>query len=201
MLQSQRNPFRTRRIKPGAISYLFDEHSSAAVLVERLQAHQWRGQIIGPHGSGKTTLLASLLPTCVEQGRSIQRFTLHDRQRRLPFRWIDCNGWDAKTLIVIDGYEQLGWASRIQLQLLVRKQKCGLLVTTHGRVSLPVLFRTTASIALTQEIVQQLVSSDSQIHEDDVARAFDRCDGNVREVLLALYDVYFDRHPLDASTT
>ena len=56
------------------------------LLVERLAAFAWRGQIVGPHGSGKSTLLATLLPAIEERGRHPWLIALHDGQRRLPER-------------------------------------------------------------------------------------------------------------------
>ncbi|MDG2384055.1 MAG: hypothetical protein P8N76_20450 [Pirellulaceae bacterium] len=194
MLRTPRNPFRTRRIRPEAMNYLFDDAYSCSTVVKALQQNHWRGQIIGPHGSGKTTLLQALLPACQQRDRQVAQFSLHDRERRLPFQWKDATAWSAKTLIVIDGYEQLNWVARSRLRILTQQKKCGLLVTTHREVSLPVIFRTSTSIELTQKIVRQLVSHDSQISPADVTCAYQQCQGNVRETLFALYDLYQDRH-------
>ncbi len=194
MVNPPRNPFRTRRIRPDAMDYLFDNGSSCATLVKKLERNHWRGQIIGPHGSGKTTLLGALLPACQQLGCQVKQFSLHNRERRLPFRWKDTKHWSEKTLIAIDGYEQLDWVSRSQLQILIHQKCCGLLVTTHRKVRLPVIFRTTTSIELTERIVAQLVSHDSRINPADVAHVYTQCEGNVREILFALYDLYQDRH-------
>ena len=82
------NPFSTRFVRPGAISYLFEPGSSAADLIDRLAAHRWRGQIIGPHGCGKSTLLATLVDALARVHRNACVFSLRDRQRRMPPGWV-----------------------------------------------------------------------------------------------------------------
>ncbi len=63
------NPFSTRHVRPGALSFLFARGDSTAALVEQLQRNGWRGQITGPHGAGKSTLLATLVPELQRAGR------------------------------------------------------------------------------------------------------------------------------------
>src|SRR5205809_770947 len=65
------NPFATRFIRPGAIPFLFLDGNSAAAIVERLKANNWRGQIMGEHGSGKSTLVATLVPVLKAAGREV----------------------------------------------------------------------------------------------------------------------------------
>ena len=113
------NPFATRHVRPGAIPYCFPPGIDAARLVERLAAAGWRGQIVGPHGSGKSTLLATLLPAIEGRGRHPRLIALHDGQRRLPERLERMPTLDEPTVIVVDGYEQLGLWWRWRLGPLV----------------------------------------------------------------------------------
>jgi hypothetical protein len=187
------NPFATRHVRPGALPFLFPPGQSAAVLVDRLRAQHWRGEIVGPHGSGKSSLLATLIPMIHEAGHPTLRVTLHDGQRRLPqsVRWTEIA---AGTIVVIDGYEQLSTWSRVRLAALCRRRNLGLVVTSHGSVGLPPLWTTEVTPELAQRLVAQLLGEESSvISPDEVASCLARHRGNLRETLFELYDLYESR--------
>lgn len=192
------NPFCSRRVRPGAIPFLFPVGQSAAALVERLRASDWRGQIIGPHGSGKSSLLAALAPAIKERGRCVVLVELHDGQRRLPRDFPPSAGFDwateVPTQIVVDGYEQLGRASRLWLGRFCRRRRCGLLVTAHADVGLPELYRITPDLSLAARVLDYLQRGyPPHATAEDLAERFARHGGNLREVLFDLYDVYQQR--------
>jgi hypothetical protein len=213
------NPFSTRYVRPGALAYEFAAGESATILVDRLAAHDWRGAIIGPHGSGKSTLLAALRLELTTRGVELLWFELHDGQRRLSsalcrerghhaqhgrwrsgasdvprFRCLDASAASPPhpgCLVVIDGYEQLSWVSRARLWWDCRQQGWGLLVTAHDPVRLPTLVATSASPGLAQQLVRRLLLGRSaSITDTDVAAAYTRHAGNLRETLFGLYDLY-----------
>src|ERR1043166_2761834 len=124
------NPFSTRFTRPGAIAYRFPDGTGAAQLVDKLASFNWLGQVVGPHGSGKSTLLVALVAEIERRGRRVALFVLHDGQRRLPEEFQTLPS-DSGLMVVIDGYEQLGWWSRWRLLRVVRRRGWGLLVTTH----------------------------------------------------------------------
>jgi hypothetical protein len=168
---SEANPFATRFTRPGAVEFLFPEGDSAAAVVARLAESQWQGQIVGPHGSGKSTLVASLIPAIEAAGRKIERFTIQGGQRGLPAELSDA-AWDDKTLVVLDGFEQLGWLARRKLRGLVSKHRAGLLVTAHQDVGLPTVFQTQPSEKLAHALVAKLVpAGDTSITPADDSRA------------------------------
>ena len=193
-LAAAENPFCTRRVRPGALPYLFAAGQSAAGLVDRLRQNGWWGQITGPHGSGKSALLAALVPALEEAGRQPLAVGLHDRQRRLP---IDPDGkaaLHASSLLVVDGYEQLGRFSRFRVKRLCRRRGSGLLVTAHAPVGFAGLCQTAPDLELTRRIVDQLQHDHpALVTADDVAAAFARQAGNLRETLFELYDLYESR--------
>jgi energy-coupling factor transporter ATP-binding protein EcfA2 len=192
------NPFATRWVRPGAIPYHFRDGASAAAIIERLSNNGWRGAIIGPHGSGKSTLLASLRPLIESARRAVRTISLHDWQRALPAEFArDIRGNDRSnlpTMLIVDGYEQLGWRARRQLRAACKGNDCGLLVTAHreNAVSgLPILYRTQASLETVHYLVDhELPSHGGLIDSSDVAAAFDGQERNVRETLFALYDLF-----------
>lgn len=199
------NPFCTRCIRPGAIPYRFPAGENSAALIARLELAGWRGAIVGPHGSGKSTLLATLLPGLSSLGLQVVPLVLHDGQRRLPRRFVatlPAPAADAtragpgerprpKTMVVVDGYEQLGFFNRCWLRWLCRHRRLGLLVTSHGPMGLPVLCQTEMTLNLAQRIVAELqVGFEPNIDADDVARLFPHYRGNLRELLFGLFDLY-----------
>jgi len=188
------NPFSTRRVRPGAVPFLFAREQSADRLIERLKENGWRGQIIGPHGTGKSALLATLVPLIKQAGRHTLMVELHDGQRRLPAELLRMDAPAEPAVLVVDGYEQLGRLSRFRLKRFCRRGGFGLLVTSHRPVGLPDLYRSTTDLERVKRLVEQLQRDYLvQVTGDEVAELFAENGGNVREVLFGLYDVYETR--------
>lgn len=189
------NPFSTRFISPDADSYLFPEGTDAMRLVDRLRETGWWGQIIGPHGSGKTTLLHTLAPRLEEAGRRVEFYVLRQSGRRRAVPRRVRRTWSRQTQVVIDGYEQLGWLGRTRLKRNCRTRGAGLLVTAHDPIGLPQIWRSETSFELAQTLVARLLPSGyaSWITPEDVSSAFETHRGNLRELLLSLYDVFEDK--------
>lgn len=188
------NPFSTRRVKPGAVPYLFANGDSAAGLVERLAANGWRGEIVGPHGSGKSTLVQTLLPELKARGREPLYIQLREGVRRLPLNGPTLAASPENTVVVVDGYEQLGWWARWKLRRLCRRCGLGLLATAHVPTGLPPLYQVTASRDLADRVVGALLADrpDAQpvITSTAIEQAWQAAGGNLRETLFLLYDVY-----------
>lgn len=188
------NPFSTRYIRPGAIPYQLPPGTTLSGLVERFEAHAWRGAILGPHGSGKSTLVAALIPAIEAVGKSVLRIELHDGQRRLPVDLGQAVSGQTQCVVIIDGYEQLSWWNRWRVQRLCRRRAIGLLVTSHKPVGLPELCRTSTDLALAQSIVASLVAGRCEpIALDEWTPRFESHQGNLRETLFDLYDLYEKR--------
>jgi hypothetical protein len=186
------NPFATCWTRPGALSFRFPEGESPETLVARLAANGWWGEIIGPHGCGKSTLLAALLPALHDAGCSIQAITLRDGQRWLPrgyFKWENESTNDSRTLLVIDGYEQLGWLQRLLLKHRCRRAAAGLLVTSHSPTGLPSLIALAPNLPLIQQLVATLCErATMRITPADVVASHAGRGSNVRDVFFDLYD-------------
>ena len=183
------NPFATCWTRPGALPYRFNDDQSIEQLVAKFVAQQWRGAIIGPHGSGKSTLLESLKPAIIAAGRNIQAISLRDGQRRIPRHFFASWKCEANSVVIIDGYEQLGWPARLRLRLRCRSTGAGLLVTSHTPVCIPTLIRLSPDRQLVEQLVGDLCAEVSTtITRADIA-ASHACHGsNVREILFDLYD-------------
>lgn len=175
------------------MEFLFPADESAQVLVDRLRDHAWQGQIVGPHGAGKSTLLATLIAPLQAAGRTTVQAALHQGESALPGVLDDWRSWNATTQVIVDGYEQLSWWSRRRLAQRVRDRQAGLLVTSHAATGLPTLMTVAPRMEAAHQIVQKLVADGDPISRVDVEQAFRACDGNIREMLFQLYDVYQDR--------
>jgi hypothetical protein len=199
------NPFATCWTRPGAVPFHFPLGNSADQLIEKLRAENWCGEIIGPHGSGKSTLLEALQPKLRAACQEVYQITLRHGQRRLPYSeiplpWINQvfkvaqksnfrTNMPTGYLLIIDGYEQLGWTARWRLKRWCRRASVGLLVTAHRPTGLPTLIQLAPDRRLIEQLVAHLCANiPSAISPMDIA-ASHACHGvNVREVLFDLYD-------------
>jgi hypothetical protein len=187
----QGNPFSARRLRPGASPYLFPAGHDVATLLARLRENGWWGQIIGTHGSGKSSLLAALIPAIGQTGRQVRLVELHDGQRKLPPEIYRGDAIPPESVLVVDGYEQLSRWSRLRTRRYCRRLHCGLIVTAHAPVGLPDLFHASPTFPLVQEVVGRLLQGRPMPWSDQELRdRFERHQGNVRELLFELYDLY-----------
>jgi hypothetical protein len=214
------NPFSTRYTRPGAIPFRFPPGSGAGELVEQLRSQGWRGAIVGPHGSGKSSLVAALVPAIRRAGKEVLLVELHDGQRRLPVDLEKGSGVFVRpgdpaaevidqtktpdpfsgSVVIVDGYEQLSWWNRLRLRRVSQRRGLGLLVTSHAPTALPLLFRTATSLGLAQAIVQSLLAGRPElITPERLAQRFESRQGDLRELLFDLYDLYEERRPPDTN--
>ena len=184
------------------MGYRFGPGKSAAALVARLEENGWRGQIIGPHGSGKSALVATLVESLKQAGRQVVVIAVHDGRRRLPADFRRTIGRAQGTILIVDGYEQLAVCSRFLLRRFCRRHGLGLVVTAHRSVGFPDLARTTTSLELARQIVRQLLRARRwPLGPEEINDRFSRHEGDLREVLFELYDLYEQRRPRGGTST
>jgi energy-coupling factor transporter ATP-binding protein EcfA2 len=193
---SATNPFSTRFITPGAVPFVFPPQVDAPTLISRLAIQGWWGQIVGPHGSGKSTLLKSLLPLLKKADRHAALYRLTAGQRPLHSPRREAAHWNEHTLVVVDGYEQLGWLEQWRLRHSCRQRGAGLLVTAHQPMAgLPMLLTTETTREIAREVVARLLNGASHwISDAEIEHAFLDSQGNLREMLFKLYDSFEQRH-------
>jgi hypothetical protein len=183
------NPFASCWTQPKSQAYQFHAGESVDLLISRLENQGWWGQVFGPHGIGKSTLLTTLARELSCRGYDIQPHPLRGAQCLRRREFTTSPTVNRRTIVIVDGYEQLRPWSAVWLQIRCRWTGAGLLVTTHQPCSLPVL----ACLLPDLEVVQRLVAKLSQHTPTSVTRSVVKASymahcGNVREILFDLYD-------------
>jgi hypothetical protein len=184
------NPFCAARLRPGVIDYVFPPGTDLPSVVETLSQNAWQGQIIGPHGTGKSTLLAMLLRDLRARGHAVHDTALHDGQRALPADYWE-RVRDVRTILAIDGFEQLSSWNRWRIRRYCRSHGLGLIVTAHGSTGLPTLIRTAISTSQACQVAERLQRDYIYpIGLEDMVDRLRARQGNLREALFDLYDLY-----------
>ena len=186
------NPFCAARLRPGTIDYVFEQGRSLQQLVDALEAKAWRGQITGGHGTGKLTLLAALTPAMESRGRLVKAVTLVAGQRHLPREFIGSLRLSAGLgVAAVDGFEQLHVWNRLLLKRFCRTHGVGLVVASHRSADLPSLYETAVDEGRAWSVVQRLQDGfPPRIQLGELAERLARHQGNLREALFDLYDLY-----------
>jgi hypothetical protein len=189
------NPFCAARLRPGTIDFIFEPGNSLDRLVDVLQSNAWRGQIAGGHGTGKSTLLAALMPAIEKRGRSVTAITLAAGRRNLPREFFASLRLAADPPVaVVDGFEQLHLWNRFLLKRFCLVHSVGLVVASHRTASLSTLYQTTVDEPRGWRVVQRLQDGfPPRIQLADVVARLARREGNLREALFDLYDLYEQR--------
>ncbi|MCA9189460.1 MAG: FtsK/SpoIIIE domain-containing protein [Pirellulaceae bacterium] len=191
-LEARCNPFSSARVRPAVMNYVHRADESTADIVLQFEQQGSWGAIIGAHGSGKTTLLQTLV--CQLDARDTPAFLLrigpggefmlsnHEEMQDLPRGGV----------LAVDGYDELNWFRRWRLSRKCRRRGWGLLVTSHRDIRIPTLIRTSVSRMQAITIVKELTEEWPVDWSVQAARQVDSLleehDGNMREVLFALYD-------------
>jgi hypothetical protein len=181
------NPFATRYTRPGSLPPL-DRHGcplDLAALIARLDGLE-AAALEAPHGHGKSTLLLALAAALDAVGRP----TTIVRVRGWKDAWAACCAVvtaPRRTAVFVDGWEQLGLVA-FPLRLVARGLRRMLLVTSHRPAGLPVLWRCETTPDLLRAIIARLPDHGGLVDDADVAEAFHRHGGNLRESLYDLYD-------------
>ncbi|MCC6510101.1 MAG: hypothetical protein IT423_13425 [Pirellulaceae bacterium] len=96
-------------------------------------------------------------------------------------------------MLIIDGYEQLAYPARGLAIVVTRLTGAGLLLTSHRRTWLPTLVETQGSVALAQQLLEQLLPLDlpdraGLLDPKRLSPLLSKHNGNLRELFMDLYD-------------
>jgi hypothetical protein len=182
------NPFATRHTRPGGVPPLDDDGRPRDLegLLARLGSMP-AAAIVGPHGTGKSTLLAAILTGITAAGRPVRLVRLRRRRDGLAALAIAVRGSRGETL-AIDGWERADPVTAAAIRVVARIHGGRLLVTSHFPAGMPTLVQTGASWRLLEAVVARLPDHGGLIGQADLAAAFARHPGNIRDALGELYD-------------
>lgn len=175
------NPFRTSRVE--AIRFR-SKGPAAEELVDRVCAKPGSYALVGPHGSGKTTLLLELGDVFQKRGYRVIPFFMNHGGRQTPLsEFIAARRVSSSVIILFDGLGHLSpWRRRL---LMWMAPSCGgLIATLHEPDGMPVLYETTTTPVLLDELVQELTGHSSP---DQAEQLWREHSGNIREALRSLY--------------
>lgn len=202
------NPFSTRFLSPGQLSFIGLDGPTLDELAERLIRQNGNGQIVGPHGAGKTTFSFELQKRMARMnGAGHYRFvrkTIGPRQTIRPAKQASqfndgverffgqSRSPKSTTILVLDGVELLSWFQRLALIKTCRRKQIGLLVTSHRQIwGLPALVSLKPDRSQFESIVQQLTRDiDFQISPEQLETIYRSNHGNIREALMNCYDEF-----------
>jgi hypothetical protein len=188
-MRARDNPFATARVH--RIRYRLPDGLEWEPLLARLQTLNWRGAIVGPEGAGKTTLLEDLAPKLI--GRGWEPFWLRITREQPQFSrqtWRELSsGLCSRHIILFDGAEQLSRVSRWRFRLLARRAG-GLVLTSHRPGLLPTLLECATTPELLAAFVGDLLNEPAEAHEAHARRLHRKHQGNLRDALRELYDLW-----------
>ena len=195
----QTNPFSTRFIQPGAIPYQCFDGSTVSELVERfLQLSTKRGSIVGPHGSGKSTLVASIILVLGARRPETKIHQLRFSTDQLASRSLKRSiaDWTRSSIVILDGYEQLRFWSRLMVEWAARLRSISILATAHQPLrGFETVWETSVNNASSRWVVEQLLQqtgplkgADELLQSEDWARSRAAHGQNLRESLFDMYD-------------
>jgi hypothetical protein len=95
-------------------------------------------------------------------------------------------------MIFFDGAETMRYLTWERFKQRT-KSAGGLLITAHREGMLPTLVKCSTNIGLLNEIVNEILGDNSHALHETTQVLFDNHDGNLRDVLRELYDIYAAR--------
>ena len=205
------NPFATRFVLPGQVKWMGrdDYFEQLASLWLKLNC---RAAIVGVHGSGKSTLLEHFVPLIgvvifrrdaegnmvtenlsrnAPSNERLQTVWLQLRKTVAPSMIIPWEELRRDRLLVLDGYEQLTRWRRAALFARTGLRGVKLLVTSHRRTALATLCELSITSSLARQIVWEVtrgLGEFATINDKEIQRCLLDHGGNMREVLMELYD-------------
>lgn len=194
------NPFATRWTRPGRITPrdALGRPLDVTGLVRRFHGLAGAAALEGEHGSGKTNLLTAIAAEFLRDGTlsgSLRMRGIRDVATAIGLVGQATPG----TTVCIDGWEAMGPFAGGLVRWLARLRRCRLLVTSHRPTGMPLLWRCETSPDLLASLVDCLPSHAGSIDPVDIRNSFSRHDGNLREALFDLYDL-FERRRRDAES-
>lgn len=181
MIAAHENPFRTSRLLSLPVHW---GNETPETLLARWHAAGRRGVLVGPHGTGKSTRLRALAAHLATEGWRVVWVQWHDDGTTTPADWRSAlAGADARTVVCLDGSENLGLFTAMRLRRHTRRAG-GLLATRHRASPFLATLARHAPNAGVFTVHAALLAPGT---EDAARAAFAAARGNAHEAFRRLY--------------
>jgi hypothetical protein len=190
-MRARDNPFAIDRVHQVRYRFL---HTTWDDFLDRLAALDYRAALVGPDGSGKTTLLEDLDPYLRARNFDTKRLRLTREIRTFPRGFLKSfvAGLSDRDLVLFDGADHMKSLAWRRFERQTRKAG-GLIIASHRPGLLPTLLECATTPALLAEILEELMGEEAAALADKANHLFEKHQGNIRDVLRGLYDVYAGR--------
>jgi len=176
VIPARENPFATRFTD--SLPFVFEDGETWDSIFRRFQLLRFKASVIGRKGSGKTTFLLQFAQYLTGKGFRV-------RYVRVP----SIPSPTAGEILIVDGFEQLGFISRILFKWKARRAK-GLLLSCHENPPLPVLLHCSTTDMLLRRLVRSLTKDEGYLPIEESKSLLERSKGSIRDALRCLYDTY-----------
>jgi len=183
-MKAGKNPFRSAAI--ARLRYKMPKEKLEALAKDISSNGPRHSCIVGKEGTGKTTLLEDLEPHLQKQGLRTTwlKLTLESTHHQRKEALATVSALAESDCLLFDGGEVLNAFDWWHLKRSLRKSAGYLIATLHQQRNLPICHKTEPDLALAQSLVQELCEHDL---EAIAKRAFEKSNGNMREVFRACY--------------
>lgn len=184
MVTAENNPFSVSKIHN--LPYHFSG-SNLNTILRNWSSQNYRGIIKGKHGVGKSTLLKELVSFLESRDEAINYIFLNNNLKFNVKDLLNIFKLDKKFIVVIDGWEQIGFFFKILLFLKFKRLK-GFIGTSHQNGIFPVIFDATTDFKTFSALVAKLTGASYEKVLPDLRLLYDKHNGNIRDCLFELYD-------------
>lgn len=194
-VKAKHNPFSSKRLeqlryRPTQIT--IDE------MLTKLPRIAYRGEIVGPHGSGKTTLMLQLSRRLSANGHKIKHVFVNDTNPLTADARKDLSAsLKPSEIVLLDGADHIGILAWKTLKRHIFNANAGLIITTHKPGMLDSLVECSTTPKLLTDIANELVPIQTSMHDDLINSIYARHNGNIRDCLWQLYDIWAENGKLN----
>lgn len=184
MVTAENNPFSVSKIHN--LPYQFSGANMNTIL-RNWSSQNYRGIIKGNHGVGKSTLLKEIVCHLKRRDEKINYIFLNNKKKLCTIDLINLLRLDKKFIVVIDGWEQIGFFYKILLYIKFKSLK-GFIGTSHQNTIFPVIFEASTDFKTFSDLVMKLIAEYPEKMLPDLRMLYDKNNGNIRDCLFELYD-------------
>lgn len=191
-MQARDNPFKSECID--SLRYENEKFSMEALL-SKLESLSYKGCLCGSHGFGKSTLLNEIGQSLIAKGYRVRKYFIN-HSTSSEERYTILNGInssrDSECILLIDGADILSLSMWLRTKWIATRYYKGLVVTSHRRRLLPILYQCRTSPDLLAKLVQKLHPG-HVISEQKLDHLYMNHGGNMRDIFADLYLEYSEQ--------